>query len=294
MQIYTIYGILLQMTTQERLEVSDLSLLLGSVNTEFKATVLGTISSEAPMTDRAIHHTIADLGGFSLVRRVSTSQVGETAARIPFPIATSVPSSETASGLRETIKHKPMGDFATALGGCLLDLSLRGNMPLRLLVGEGMRRESTDGTVSDAIINRVSLLAIMYKLGMNGNWIRQRVIAKAVAEHGVGWQSVRVNLVKLEQARIIETKTSNARYKHKLVRFRPEDDFSNTVDIVGEYLKTLGLFSVFDTEIQEAGKKRMSQIITDPTKLPYLIKRSFAASRHTGKDSPRPSYQART
>lgn len=268
--------------------VNEMTTILGSVNTELKCSLLGILSEDAAVTDAQLFEDLHDRNAFALRRPLpQSSHLGDIVQRIPDTVAAT--SRDTITGKRVHVrKSGDIGRLATGIAGGLMGLSADTSMPIRTVVGE-RRQASRNGaghdTATDAVANRLTTYHSALILGKEGRWFRRdRLLTFATLAMGGSEIAVRRVMSKLIEARLLEQRTSRKRVQY---RFRPDDGFHDPIEVVRSYVQLAGRFAMADEEAIADGHVRLAALLADEERLPYLIQRSYAATRHTGKHTPR-------
>lgn len=261
---------------------ADLTLYLGENNTEARCAVYLTVPDVGLLPLNAI---ISEMRRNQAYREVSpqTFKVGaiinNTDESLLHTVRDPSPEPGQSSIWVEKSSDAAVAQRANAASGLLLAFSLDNNRAIRTLVGE--RRNNPDG--SSSTIKRLSVLAVAidsedFGRGFDVGELDERLRANyAFTEGTAQW-----HIDKLLDNHILRPINDRSERLEFAVRADGQD----------ARLEVIRLFRLIRTLVTgspdelAAATERGRDIANDPRRLPMLIKRSYASSTHTGKQTP--------
>lgn len=183
-------------------------------------------------------------------------------------------------GYRRTIA----GDLALSLGGHLLDIGVRNNVPVRTLVGENGNALNPGSAFRNPIVSRLATFFALTQLTSDRRPSAvQRDIINMAADVGVGAEAVRGVVDSLEKSRVVE-KTRLGKHVKVNLRKVPGTEYRAAIE---EYLLAFATFACDDEEFMHEGRRKASQIIGKATAngtLGMLIRRAQFTSPRFDQD----------
>jgi hypothetical protein len=174
------------------------------------------------------------------------------------------------------------GTFLTGYAGALLGYSLDHNRPLRIIIGE-KRRPTSEGVMHSVEI-RLGVLAALQSLATTSRTgtFKRRELYELTDTFGIDEPLARRHLARLSDHKVVED--SRGKYR---IRIAEKKDGSQSFDDIADLLKIVAHFAIADPKAIQEGIDRGTEIMSDPTSLALLVRRSYATSTHTGKSTKR-------
>lgn len=215
-------------------------------------------------------------------RRFRPHRLGSVAAHIGYPF---VSSHKTTAGERLLSRTK-FGEFASAMGGHLLQLSCESSVPIRLLVGEPKVQRDADGNIiSNSTSTRIGVLA-EFLLEAQTWQPTARLLPHIADRLDSSEKTILPHMERLLETKLVEKrkiKLPGQRNKIAQYRLKPADEFRDPAGVIKKYLEIVVRFANGDLDVVEEGYECTRRILGNKSYVPYLIQRSLAASGHTGK-----------
>lgn len=263
----------------------EMSRTLGGVNTEVRALVLGAMPPGQGVRQCDIHHTIMSEANGSRLHAASPNMLGDIAEKMPEGLVTV--ERDEARDERVFIKTES-GHIATALGGILLHNSLRSNVPIRVLAGERRRvpdLPSSSATLRDSLDIRLAVLSGLYDTATE-RWVGTLGLNQVFEERGAGVNATRNHLPSLTAGGLVESKKVRQKGRDiRKYRIAPDDEIVKPVVVIEEYLEAVASFAANDEAAISRGHALMAKVLSNKEHVPFLVRRSYTSSKHTGKST---------
>lgn len=275
------------MTTSEaaapasHLDIATITTVLGGVNTELKCLALAPLDTDSPLTQQALHqNTLSDYGDKLLQRKIPPSELGNVIAGMPEGFV----DISTNPGGERTFRLGRIGYSAAALGGHLVTMSRETAVPTRTLVGESFKLQKPDGrecigTIEARLVVLTGLLTLAEK-----RWQPTAALAEEFSRFGLTSNStVSAHLTHLVEVGLVDCRPNPRHAGRYQYRIAGENGHVPPAETIRRYLAIVGRFALLEPEFMDQGRADLEKIRQEKKLIPYLVKRAFASTKHTGK-----------
>lgn len=279
---------------QDRIPGSVVLSALADNNTELKILIQASLRENEPVPLKGIQDTLIRACNGNVLQTVSYPQVYSTVKGMDDNFV-SIKKTPEGTAVMQT---KAGRNLSAAVGGHILNLAKETNTSARVLVGENLQPRLLYGGQRGrgSVDARLIVLSTMWEHAKE-DWQSSIDLMKMFVEKGVSVKQAEAHLKRLQQAGIVEQSEPSSktkrdpgvrRYKYRLKQKNAE---ISPTKIVERYLSIVLLSSVIDPDFIAEGLDHLGEISNDPTYVPYLLKRSYANTKHTGKGYSKPSQQ---
>lgn len=261
---------------------------LANNNTEFKGLVQAPLRVDewVPLTE--IRPSLVDSCGDSDLHTVSYAQM-HSVLRAMNPRFVQLGKTDERPMAFQTQE----GRFISAsTAGHLLRFAIDTNVPLRCLMGESLKPRELPGKAKAAgsIEIRLNVLSLLFEHAREG-WLSAVDMHDAAEERKLRYENVRTHVRKLRNIGIVERKPATkttpglGNAKGFLYRIKQENGHIPPTETVDRYLGIVLMVSAMDPDFVAQGLDHLEQISQDSSYVPFLLKRSFVNTGHTGKNA---------
>jgi len=261
---------------------------LGSNNTELKVLVQAPLIAETDVPLRAVKSYLKDAcNGNELQPLTSANIISVLRAMNPRFVEVHKTGTQLSA-----VQSQEGRVISAALGGHLLNLAVGTNIPLRGLIGESLKSKQLPGAVTTmgSIETRLNVLCSLWQLA-NNDWTPAADLLEGAKERGVAERITRSHVAKLIDHGVVEKRTPARRIPGStgsngyLYRIKQENGHVPPTEIVDRFLGIVLLSSVLDPDFIREGLGHLEDISQNPKYVPFLLKRSFLHTGHTGKNA---------
>lgn len=255
------------------LSTENMSTLLGALNREPACIVLAATPTELTPI-REITEDLRDLRAFQFVDR-DRFNIHELYDGMPELV---VRSTDPANGINWVAKNNgPTGELATGFAGSLLEFSEKHGIALRTLIGEKVAQKGNTSSIE----TRLGVIATVVAFSMDGDSFTSSEVSERVEDFGINGGTAKQHIYRLDRSGYLE-KTKDRRYKPATMA-----NGENSAEVMSNLLYRIITFAVGSTTAIEQGQKHAEEVLNRPGLLARLIEKSYNATGHTGKNTPR-------
>jgi DNA-binding transcriptional ArsR family regulator len=269
-----------------RLADEEIIDVLADNNTELKVLAQAPLREGVPVPLSKVSTTIGEACNGNNIQVVSSGHVN----RVLRSMNPSFVEIINRRGRISAIQTPAGRSLSAATGGHLLQLAAETNIPLRGILGESIkpRNFSSGLEANGSIETRLSILTILWRHARK-EWRTATELYEAATENDIPNRVVRSHLSNLQNFGVVERRAPKTHLQSErslhgyLYRIKQENGHIPATEIVDRCLGIVVCASLMDQKFITSGLDHLERISKNPLYVPYLLRRSFKHSGHTGK-----------